>query len=489
VTATCAGCSHENREGRRFCTNCGAALALACPACGSPVEPGERFCGECGQALAGAPEAEPAPRQPEGERKQVTVLFADLKGSMDLAEGLDPEEWAEVMDRFFSICAEAVTRFEGTVDKFTGDGLMALFGAPRAQEDHARRACLAAWHLAGAVRSWSAEVLAGGGPDLHVRVGLNSGEVVAGRIGTNDEAEYTAVGHTVGLAQRMEAMAEPGRVYLAERTARLVAGQVALTDLGRMEVKGASEPVGVFVLDGVSLAGRSAAARFAGAPPLVGRDEEMAALGSALARAEGGHAQVMGIVGEAGVGKSRLCEEFARLCRARGIDVRQVAGVSHGQAVPLLPILDLLRDYFGIDDADPPQAAREKIAGRLVTLDPAFADGLPILFDFLEVPDPERPAPQLSGEARMRRVFEVLRGVTQRRSERQTLVLILEDLHWFDPQSATFLERLIPSYPGTRTLVVTNFRPEFQASWMTHSYYRQVALVLPAGGAGSPGGG
>jgi class 3 adenylate cyclase len=365
--------------------------------------------------LAEAPAEAPADRSHlEGERKQVTVLFADLKGSMALSEGRDPEEWAEVMDRFFSICAEAVTRFEGTVDKFTGDGLMAIFGAPLAQEDHARRACLAAWHLAEAVGVWAEKTLADRGLDLEVRVGLNSGEVVAGRIGEEETAEYTAVGHTVGLAQRMEAMAEPGRVYLTERTARLVSGQVGLTDLGRLEVKGTSEPVGVFVLESARMAGRGPAVRFAEAPPLVGRDEEMAALESALARAEEGQAQVVGIVGEAGVGKSRLCEELAARCGARGLDVRRTAGVSHGRSVPLLPVLDMLRDYFGIGDADTPQKAREKIAGRLVTLDPALAEGLPVLFDFLEVPDPEHPAPQLSGEARMRRVFDVLRRVTQR---------------------------------------------------------------------------
>ncbi|MGH9282441.1 MAG: AAA family ATPase, partial [Acidimicrobiales bacterium] len=455
MNTTCAACGHENREGRKFCTQCGARLALICPACGSPAERGERFCGGCGQALITPATSDSSPAEGAvrshlgGERKQVTVLFADLQGSMNLSEGLDPEEWAELMDRFFSICAEAVTRFEGTVDKFTGDGLMAIFGAPLAQEDHARRACLAAWYLAEAVSLWADATPTTRGLDLHVRVGLNSGEVVAGRIGEEETAEYTAIGHTVGLAQRMEAMAEPGRVYLTERTARLVSGQVAVTDLGRLDVKGASEPIGVFALEGVILGGRRPAVRFAEAPPLVGRDEEMAALESALARAEAGEAQVVGIVGEAGVGKSRLCEEFARRCGARRVEVRRTAGVSHGRAVPLLPVLDILRDYFGIADTDAPQTAREKIAGRLVTLDPALAEGLLVLFDFLEVPDPERPAPPLSGEARMRRVFEVLRRVTQRRSERQTLVLILEDLHWFDPQSAAFLERLIPSYPGT----------------------------------------
>ena len=203
----------------------------------------------------------------------------------------------------------------------------------------------------------------------------------------------------------------------------------------------------------------------------------MARLEEALNRAAEGRAQVIGIVGEPGVGKSRLCDEFAGSAIARGISVRRTAGVSHGGEVPLLPILAFFRPYFGITEADSAAQARERISDRLLALDPAFRDDLPLFFDFLEVPDPERPVPRLAAEVRMRRVFEVLRRITARRSEREFLVLVFEDLHWFDPQSAAFLERLIENLPGSRTLMVTNFRPEFAAAWMRHSYYQQVSLM------------
>ncbi len=391
---------------------------------------------------------------------------------MDLQENLDPEAWATIMGRFVEILADGVRRFGGTVDKFTGDGIMALFGAPLAQEDHARRACHAALHLIQVIATYAEELRRSQGVDLHVRLGLNSGEVVVGRVGDDVTLDPTALGHAVGLAQRMEALAEPGRAYLTEHTARLVEGWFRLTALGPTAVKGAHEALGVFVLEGPS--GHS---RTEGASPLVGRAKELAVVEDALASATEGRAQVVGVVGEAGVGKSRLCEEFARSCTARGITVRRTTGVSHGQEVPLLPVLALLRDYFSISVTDTPAEARERLSGRLLELDAGLAGDLPLLFDFLEVPDPEHLAPQLAAEVRMRRVFDLLRRLTARRSERETLVLLVEDLHWFDPQSATFLERLIEAFPGTRTLVVTNFRPEFSAAWMRHSYYRQVSLA------------
>lgn len=487
--SSCAACGSPNREGRRFCGACGAPLPLACPVCGAANEADERFCGECGQSL-GTPGAAPATaraapsisaeehtrRALEGERKQVTVLFADVSGSMDLAEGLDPEAWAGIMDRFFSLLSEGVHRFGGTVDKFTGDGIMAIFGAPVAQEDHARRACHAALHLVDAVAVYAEELRTTHGLAFHTRIGLNSGQVVAGTLGEGDETEYTAVGHTVGLAQRMEALAEPGSAYLTEHTAHLVSGHFRLHDLGPVPVKGASEPLRVFALQG-SGPRRRGVARWAGRSPMVGRTDELAALDAALSRAQDGQAQVVGVVGEAGVGKSRLCDEFAKEATARGVKVRRTAGVSHAQGVPFLPIVEFLRDYFDITDADPPRAAREKVAGRLLLFDRGFEDALPLLFDFLEVPDPDRPPPRLTTEVRTRRVFEVLRRVTQHRSEREALVILLEDLQWFDPQSEALLGELIPSFPGTRTLVMANFRPEFSASWMRHSYYRQLPLA------------
>jgi class 3 adenylate cyclase len=445
-----------------------------CGSCGATNEPGERFCGECGQALDTGVAVGAQGPSPEGERKQVTVLFADVERSMDLAARLDPEELAAVMGRLFALCAEGVERFEGTVVTFTGDGVMALFGAPLAYEDHARRACLAGLHLQASVSAYAAELLRTRDLELRLRVGLHSGEVVAGMVG---DSGYTAVGHAVGMAQRVQALGEPGMVCLSEGTARLVAGDFDLHDLGRFEVKGAAGPVAVFSLTGSP--GSNAGRRFrgGGSASLVGRDAELADLVAALERARCGQAQVVGIVGEAGVGKSRLCDEFARHCTAEGVTVRRAAGLAHARSVPLLPILAWLRDSFAITDDDAPAQAREKIAGRVVLLDPALLDDLGLLFDFLEVPDPARPAPPLGPEARQRRILDVLRRVTNRRSERETLVVVLEDLHWFDPQSAAFLERLIPSYPGTRTLVVTNFRPEFQAAWMGHSYYRQMPLA------------
>jgi class 3 adenylate cyclase/tetratricopeptide (TPR) repeat protein len=417
----------------------------------------------------------------EGERKQVTILFADVKGSMDLAAGLDPEEWAGIMQRFFQALSDGVHHFEGTVDKFTGDGIMALFGAPVAHEDHARRACSAALELAETVSAYADELRRTRGLSFSARFGLNSGEVVVGGIGDDLAMDYTALGHTVGLAQRMESLAEPGKAYLTEHTARLVSPWFRLQDLGRIEIKGAPAPLGVFVLEGRRLrVGRVVGP--GGISPFVGRSAEMAVLEAALDRAEAGDAQVVGVVGDAGLGKSRLCEEFTASCTRRGITVRRTAGLSHARTVPLLPVLTLLRDYFGITEADAPRAAREKVAGRLLLLDPAFADSLPLLFDLLEVPDPERPAPQLNPELRMRRIFEVLAELTRHRSAHETLVVLWEDLHWLDPQSHGFLDRLVRLYPGTRTLVVANFRPDFHPPWIDDPWYRSLPLApLPVG--------
>ena len=482
MTLTCSSCGRENREGSKFCDGCGARLAVICPGCGS-IDPGERFCRYCGASLAtgvsrtGSPGPDappPAAREPEGERKQLTVLFADVQGSMELQEELDVEAWAQIVDRFVKILADAVRRFGGTVDKFTGDGIMALFGAPVALEDHARRACHAAWQMAADIKAYAGDLRRSDGVDLNVRIGLNSGEAVVGHVGQDLRIDPTALGHTVGLAQRMEALALPGAVYLTQHTARLVDGWFRIRDLGPVTVKGAREPLGVFVLEGLApprAKGGRATRR------LVGRASEMARLEEALARASEGHAQVVGVVGEPGVGKSRLCEEFVRSVVARGLSVGRAAGVSHGREVPLLPVLAYFREYFGIIETDSAGQARERIGDRLLGLDPSFADDLPLFFDFLEVPDPQRPVRHMAPEVRMQRIFEVLRRVTARRSEREIRVLIFEDLHWFDPQSGAFLERLLENFPGSRTLVVTNFRPEFSAPWMRHSYYQQVSLV------------
>jgi class 3 adenylate cyclase/tetratricopeptide (TPR) repeat protein len=413
----------------------------------------------------------------DAERKQVTVLFADVSGSMDLAEQQDPEEWRKIMQRFFSILADAVTKFEGTVDKFTGDGIMAVFGAPIAHEDHARRACYAALRMLDDVADYAAELRRGPGLNFSTRIGINSGEVVAGAIGQGSDSEYTAIGHTVGLAQRMEALAEPGKAYVTEHTAELATGFLELDDLGEFEIKGASRPVRVFELAGIGQArSRLDLSRERGFSSFVGRSGEMAALRAALASAEAGRGGVIGLVAEPGVGKSRLCHEFMQSCRAEGLEVFEAQAQAHGTSIPFMPVLQMLRAFFGIGEREPEQLSREKIAGRALLLDPSFAEDLPLMFDFLGVPDPDRPVAQMSPDARQRALGRVVCRLVDAPARRKTLVLLIEDLHWIDEGSNVLLTDLVASIGGTSTLAVVNFRPEYTPPWQSSEAYRGLSL-------------
>ncbi len=413
----------------------------------------------------------------DGERKQVTVLFADVSGSMDLAEGQDPEEWRKIMQRFFAILAAAVERFDGTVDKFTGDGIMAVFGAPVAHEDHARRACYAALQMLDDVAGYAAELRRGPGLNFSTRIGINSGEVVAGAIGAGGEGSYTAIGHTVGLAQRMEALAEPGSAYVTESTAALAGGFLELQELGEFEIKGASRPVEVFELAGIGSArSRLDLSRERGFSRFVGRENEMAELERALGRADAGEGAVVGIVAEAGVGKSRLTHEFAERCRARGLEVFEAQAQSHGRSIPLMPVLQMLRAYFGIGERELDRLTREKIAGRALLLDPGFAGDLPLLFDFLGVPDPERPVAQMQPEARQRALGRVVCHLINAPRRKHIVVLVIEDLHWIDESSEAMLAEMVASLQGTNTLAVVNFRPEYSLEWSQAPIYRSLDL-------------
>jgi adenylate cyclase len=414
----------------------------------------------------------------DGERKQVTVLFADVSGSMDLAEGQDPEEWRKIMQRFFAILAEAVERFEGTVDKFTGDGIMAVFGAPVAHEDHARRACYAALRMLDDVAAYAAELRREQSLNFSTRIGINSGEVVAGAIGVGGEGSYTAIGHTVGLAQRMEALAEPGTAYVTEDTAGLVGSFLELKELGEFEIKGASQPVDVFELAGIGAArSRLDLSRERGFSRFVGREREMATLEEALGRAEAGIGAVVGIAAEAGVGKSRLTHEFAERCRERGHEVFEAQAQAHGRSIPLMPVLQMLRSYFGIGDREPERLTREKIAGRALLLDPGFAADLPLLFDFLGVPDPERPVAQMRPEARQRALGRIVCHLIDAPRRKHTVVLVIEDLHWIDESSEAMLAEMAAALEGTSTLAVVNFRPEYELDWSRAPIYRGLALA------------
>jgi class 3 adenylate cyclase/tetratricopeptide (TPR) repeat protein len=452
----CAACGHACSDAARFCERCGHRLARA-----SPPRPGTSIPGG------------PAPAR--GERKHVTVLFADVKESMDLAAALDPEEWGRVMDRFFAILCDGVNRFEGTVDKFTGDGIMALFGAPIAHEDHARRACLSALHLRDELAAYAGELRRTQGLSFSVRMGLNSGEVVAGTIGDDLSLEYTAVGHTVGLAARMESLAEPGKVYVTEHTAALVGGYFELIDLGPFAVKGVARPVHVHELAGLGdLTTRLELSAARGFSRFVGRDSELAVMEDALERTVAGDAAIVAVSGEAGVGKSRLCHEFAEHCRARGVDVFRAHGLAHAGTVPFLPVLDLLRAYFGIAETDDERTAREKVAGPALLLDESFREHLPLIFEFLGIgghtlrlPDPE---------ARQRQVFAAFNRLVCLRGRHRPSVWLIEDLQWLDRGSEAFLENLASGLEGTRTMLLVNYRPEYELLWGAEASRRHLRL-------------
>jgi adenylate cyclase len=404
------------------------------------------------------------------------VLFADVKGSMELAEAVDPEELHRIMDRFFEVLADGVHRFEGTVNQYTGDGIMALFGAPIAHEDHAQRACYAALHLVDTLRDYAIELRRERGLDFSVRMGINSGDVVVGKIGDDLRMDYTAQGHTVGLAARMQTLAEPGKVYVTGPTAECVRGYFELEDLGRFNVKGVSEPVPVFSLVGVgSVRTRFDLSRARGLTRFVGRASDMQVLETALDSARSGKGRAVGIVAPAGVGKSRLCFEFAERCRMRGLTVLTGSGVAHGRNIPLLPILDLFRGYFGIDERDDPRSSREKVAGRLLLIDEQFREALPIVFEFLGVPDPARPAPSVDPEARQRRIVAVIRRLVERGSQ-QGFLIVIEDLHWLDPASEIFVAAYVDAIAHGPGLLLLNFRPEYHADWMQKSWYQQLPL-------------
>jgi len=493
----CPRCQHDNRESARFCGECGVSLVRgdACPRCATVSPPGQRFCDACGERLGAGSTAERA-RRPhihtpghlaekilrargvlEGERKQVTVLFADVVHSMQLAEGVDAEEWHRVLDRFFQLLADGIHRFEGTINQFTGDGLMALFGAPIAHEDHARRGCHAALQLKETLRDY-ARALGARGLEFAVRMGLNSGEVVLGRIGEDLRMDYTAVGHTVGLAARMEQLAAPGTVCLTEHTARLVEGFFTLRDRGTPSMRGVSVPVRVYELEGVGpLRTRLDASRRRGFSRLVGREEELAWLAAILERAVAGDGQVVGVVGDAGVGKSRVCLEFVERCRAQGIAVHEAHCPSHGAAVPLLPIRELVRSCLALGADEPEADVRRKVADRLLALDLGLDDALPIVLELLGVPDPEASSPVADAHTRHGRLAELMRRVLRAASAAEPVVLLVDDAHWIDPGSDDVLRELAEGVRGTRTLVLANFRPEYRTSWMGGSHYHQLPLA------------
>jgi class 3 adenylate cyclase/tetratricopeptide (TPR) repeat protein len=498
----CPRCGFENPEGMNFCGHCGTALREGCPHCGFESPPGFAFCGKCGAPLTKQPPA-PVPssfvlqpqtpftytphhlaekiltsrRALEGERKQVTVLFADLKGSMELLAERDPEEARQLLDPVLERLMDAVHRFEGTVNQVMGDGIMALFGAPIAHEDHALRACYAALAMQEAIQRYSEQVRRAHGLEVQIRVGLNSGVVVVRAIGNDLHMDYSAIGQTTHLAARMEQLATPGSIRLTAATLRLVEGLVRVNSLGPVPVKGLTEPVEMFELVGASgIRRRLQAAVARGLTRFVGRETEIETLWHSLERASAGHGQVVAMVGEAGVGKSRLAYEFVHSHRTQGWLVLESASVSYGKATPYFPVIDLLKGYAHVEDGEEPRAIRAKVTGQVLTLDETLQETLPALLALLDVLSENSPFQQLDPLQRRQRTLEALKRVLLRESQMQPLLLVFEDLHWIDTETQALLDMLVESLPTARVLLLVNYRPEYQHGWGSKTYYTQLRL-------------
>jgi class 3 adenylate cyclase/tetratricopeptide (TPR) repeat protein len=413
----------------------------------------------------------------EGERKQVTVFFADIKDSTRLIEGLDPEAAQQLLDPAIHLMMDAVHRFEGTVNQVMGDGIMALFGAPLAHEDHALRACDAALAMQASVTQYAGAVPRPTGVPMQMRVGLNSGEVVVRAIGSDLHMDYTAVGHTTHLAARMEQMAMPGSIVITPEVLRLAEGYVQVNALGPVPVKGLHAPLEVYeVLATGVVRSRLQAAAVRGLAPFVGRDRELTQLHQALEWAGSGHGQLVALVGEPGVGKSRLVEECLHAPRTQGWLVVESRALSYGQATPYLPVIDLLKDACGIDASDEPPRRREKVLGTVVGLDAALEPILPPLLALLDVPVDEADWPRLDPPQRRQRTLEALKRRLLRASQRQPLLVIGEDLHWIDAETQAFLDSLVESLHAARGLLLVNYRPEYQHGWGGKTSYTQVRL-------------
>jgi len=414
----------------------------------------------------------------EGERKQVTVLFADLKGSLELLADRDPEDARQLLDPVLERLMAAVHRYEGTVNQVMGDGIMALFGAPLAHEDHAVRACYAALRMQEAVKQYATEVQRTHGVPLHIRVGLNAGEVVVRSIGSDLHMDYTAVGQTTHLAARMEQMAMPGAILITPAVLGLVEGFVQVTALGAMPVRGLRDPVEVYEVTGASVVRSrlqvAAAAR--GLTRFVGRQQELAVLQQALEQAGAGHGQVVALVGEPGVGKSRAVYEFVHSHHTSGWSVLESASLSYGKATPYFPVLDLLKRYCHVDDGDDARTIRAKVTGQVLTLDPVLQDTVPALLSLLDALPEDSPFVQLDSPQRRQRTLDALKRVFLRESQEQPLLLVFEDLHWIDSETQALLNSLVESLPTTRLLLLVNYRPEYQHGWGSKTYYTQLRL-------------
>ncbi len=481
----CSQCTTENPDGNRFCDSCGALLAKICAACHHPNRADAKFCGGCGKSLADAgSQASARPLSAadytpqhlatrilesrlalEGERKQVTVLFADIRSSMELIQELDPEQALERLDPALKAMMEAVHRYEGMVNRVQGDGIMALFGAPIAHEDHAVRACLAGRAMLDAVAKLD-------GTPLRIRVGLNSGEVVVRSIGNDLSMDYDAVGQTVHLAHRIEQLAASGTACLTASTLRLARGFIETRALGPFEVRGLSAPIEVFEL--IAAAGRSRWEVRAAAHPLtpfVGRDAEMAVLSNALKRADAGRGQIVAIVGEPGVGKSRLVHEFLASTSGTGSTVLRTGTTPHDRNTPFLLVAQLIRSWLGVHDRDGQAEIGRKLGEAVAGIDGQLSVELAPLRSLLDLPNEDPEWERLDPPRRRQRIRHAVRLLMLRVAAVNPVILVVEDLHWIDVESQAVLDAIAEGLGAARLLLFATYRPEYRHEWSSRGYY------------------
>src|SRR5262252_580830 len=518
----CPRCQAENFLDSAFCDECGVRLESACPNCGEPNRRTAKFCRNCGHTLNAsdgvAPSIGPTAQAPdtslpkhlaekilasrhllEGERKQVTVLFADIKGSTRLLEGIDPEQAQKLIDPVLHVMMGAVHRYEGTVNQVLGDGIMALFGAPLAHEDHALRACYAALSMQEEMRRHRERL---GQPEetgLQIGIGMNSGEVVVRSIDNDLNIEYSALGHTTHLAARMEELASAGAIVMTATTLRDVEGFVEVKPLGTVQAKGVTRGVEAYELTGTTAARTRVQARAArGLTPLVGRQSEVELFNKLVEQTAACRGQIFALVGEPGMGKSRLVHEFTRHQLSPAWLVLEAASVSYGKATPYLPLIEMLRRYFQISDRDGSENIRQRVVTQVWELDNMLKDTIaPILSLLGALPDERRSLTSVGQDwlpqgpdlidmvkrframdppQRRRSTFDALKRVLIRESQRHPLLLVFEDLHWIDSETQAFLDNFVESLPTARILLLVDYRLEYSHGWGDKSYYTQLRV-------------
>jgi class 3 adenylate cyclase/predicted ATPase len=488
----CRKCSAENPPAAKFCIQCATAFERRCAKCNFENPSEARFCAQCaapliggevgsssqaGRARISAVASDPELQTIDGERKTVTALFADIKGSTELMEELDPEEARAIIDPAIKLMIDAAHRYDGYVVQSRGDGIFALFGAPVAHEDHPQRALHAALQMQQELSAYGQRRAAQGAHPLEARVGINTGEVVLRSITTGaGQTEYTPIGHTANLASRLEEMAPAGSIAVSEYTRGLVEGYFILKPLGATRVKGVSDPVNVYEVTGTgALRGHFDVAARRGLTPFVGRQRELEQMTHALELATDGHGQVVAVMAEAGTGKSRLFYEF-KATLPPTYKLLEAYSVSHGKASAWLPVLELLRGYFDLRDADDATARREKVRAALAVLDPALGDTLPYLFALLGIQDSPDPLAQMDPQVKRQRTLDAVKRIVVRESLEQPVVVIFEDLHWIDAQTQALLDLMADSIANARVLLLVNYRPEYSHQWGSKTCYSQLRL-------------